>query len=243
MFAAADAEDAQAEPDYQQMLAKALGANTWESDGEVHEALGQPSSSSQNPHIANSDPYGACDSMDDADDDEVEDESSDGAPEKNQTRVTLCTAVDVPLRTLVYRRSSTEVHREAEVAPINVVSCTSGSVGCLDAKDSARVKGEAGHSKKTQWKQARFAFRFARCRKKGGSKRSGGKGVLEKVPGTPEKRNMASVFETPEKQKRGDEVLVGWLKEAVGASCFGQTKKAFRFLKMCFSHGANERET
>ena len=86
MFAAADAEDAQAEPDYQQMLAKALGANTWESDDEVHEAPGQPSSSSQNPHIANSDPYGACDSMDDADDDEVEDESSDGAPEKKQTR-------------------------------------------------------------------------------------------------------------------------------------------------------------
>ena len=129
MFAAADAEDVQDKPGYQQMLAKAFGANIWDSADEVDEAAGQPSSSSQNPH------------MDDAEDDEVEDE--------RQTRVTLCTAVDVPLRT--------EVHREAEVAPINIVSCTSGSVGCLDA----------GQSKKTQWKQVRLRFRIARCRKKG----------------------------------------------------------------------------
>ena len=128
MFAAADAEDVQDKLGYQQMLAKALGANIWDS-------VGPP----QNPH------------MDDAEDDEVEDE--------RQTRVTLCTAADVPLRT--------EVHREAEVAPINIVSCTSGSVGCLDAKDSARVKGEAGQSKKTQWKQVRLRFRIAGCRKKG----------------------------------------------------------------------------
>ena len=51
MFAAVDAGDVQDKPGYQQMLAKALGAKIGDCADEVDEAAGQPSSSSENPHI------------------------------------------------------------------------------------------------------------------------------------------------------------------------------------------------
>ena len=85
---------------------------------------------------------------------------------------------------------------------------------------------EAGASKKTKRKQVRSRFLLASWSKQRRRKRWVGEGTLDKVPGTPDKRYMAPVCQTPEKLERGDEEIVGWVKDKVGANCFGQTKRA-----------------
>ena len=96
-------------------------------DVELKEAAGQPSSSSQRPR------------MEDAEDDEVGDESSDGAPEKRQIGLPAYgEQEEVPF----YGMSSctaVEVDREEEVPALGIPSCTTGSVGCLE---SDGVEGE-----------------------------------------------------------------------------------------------------
>ena len=133
---------------YQAMLSSALGSDISDVADAVDEAAGQPSSSSENPHI---------------DDDVV-----------------------LPVRT--------EVDREGEVAPINIGSCPSAG--------PSKNRVEAGASKKTEWKQVRCRFLLARWSKQRRRKRWVGEGTLDKVPGTPDKRNMAPVCQTPEKPER-----------------------------------------
>ena len=51
------------------------------------------------------------------------------------------------------------------------------------------------------------------------SRRNGvvGKGSLDEVPATPQKRDMSPVCRTPEKLERSDEKIVRWVNDKVGA--------------------------
>ena len=90
----------------------------------------------------------------------------------------------------------------------------------------SKNRKEVGVSKKSKRKHVLSRFALASLGKISQRKGFVGKGRLDEVPATPEKRNMAPVCETPEKLERRDEEIVRWVQEKVGAECFGKTKGA-----------------
>ena len=114
--------------------------------------------------------------------------------------------VGLPLRS--------EVDREGEEVHINIGSCTSGG--------PSKNRVDVGASKKSKRKHMVSRFALASVGKP--SRRNGvvGKGSLDEVPATPQKRDMSPVCRTPEKLERSDEKIVRWVEDKVGAQCFGK---------------------
>ena len=139
--------------------------------------------------------------------------SSDVAAGQGNSSLENCFSerdVGLPLRS--------EVDREGEEVHINIGSCTSGG--------SSKNRVEVGASKKSKRKHMVSRFALASVGKPSRRKGVVGKGRLDEVPATPQKRDSSPVSRTPEKLERSDEKIVRWVNDKVGAECFGKKNAA-----------------